>query len=148
MIKFPNPNNYVPFSNNPSHKFGIKISAKSDIKNRKRIESICFNVSFPIPFSFLKNILEKYCFERNIPINIYEVDVNTDFETINFWKLIWFLNNIVEYKRVLIDIKDPNDENHWIHSSIYLNDEKDFNRLKEEINHFYDKDFDGIVDNQ
>ena len=146
MIKFPNLANYTSFYNNPNHKFGIRIDAKNDIKSRKRIESIYFNVSFPIPFSFLKNLLEQYCSERNIPVNIYEVNVNTNFETISFWKLIWFLDNIVEYKRVLVKIEDPSDKNHWISSSVYLKDEKDFNRLKEEINHFYDKDFDGLVD--
>ncbi len=146
MIKFPNLNDYISFYNNPNHKFGIRIDTKCDAKDRKRIKTICFNISFPIPFQFLKNILEQYCSERNIPVNIYEVDVNTDFETINFWKLIWFLDNIVEYKRVLVKIEDPSDKNHWISSSIYLKDEKDFNRLKEEINRFYDKDFDGLVD--
>jgi len=146
MIKFPNLNDYVSFYNNPNYKFGIRIDTKCDAKDRKRIKTICFNISFPIPFQFLKNILEQYCSERNIPVNIYEVDVNTDFETINFWKLIWFLDNIVEYKRVLVKIEDPSDKNHWISSSVYLKDEKDFNRLKEEINRFYDKDFDGLVD--
>lgn len=146
MIKFPNLNDYVSFCNNPNYKFGIRVDTKCDTKDRKRIKTICFNISFPIPFSFLKDILEQYCFERNIPVNIYEIDVNTDFEKISFWKLIWFLNNIVEYKRVLISVEDPNNENHYIHTNIYLNDEKDFNRLKEQINHFYDKDFDGLVD--
>lgn len=146
MIKFPNLANYISYYNSPNYKFGIRIDAKSDIKSRKRIESICFNVSFPIPFSFLKKILEQYCSERNIPVNIYEVNVNTDFETISFWKLIWFLSNIVEYKRVLVKIEDPDDKNHWISSNVYLKDEKDFNRLKEQINRFYDKDFDGLVD--
>lgn len=146
MIKFPNLANYISYHNNPNYKFGIRIDAKSDIKSRKRIESICFNVTFPISFSFLKNLLEQYCSERNIPVNIYEVDVNTDFETISFWKLIWFLSNIVEYKRVLISVEDPNDKHYSLQTSVYLNDEKDFNRLKEQINRFYDKDFDGFVD--
>lgn len=146
MIKFPNLANYISYHNNPNYKFGIRIDAKSDIKSRKRIESICFNVTFPISFSFLKNLLEQYCSERNIPVNIYEVDVNTDFETISFWKLIWFLSNIVEYKRVLISVEDPNDKHYSLQTSVYLNDEKDFNRLKEQINRFYDKDFDGLVD--
>lgn len=146
MIKFPNLNNYVSSYNNPQHKFGIRIDTKYNPKNKERIKTICFNVSFPIPFSFLRNFLEQYCLERNIPVNIYEIDVNTDFETISFWKLIWFLDNIVEYKRVLIKIENPDNKEHYILSSIYLNDEKDFNRLKKEINSFYDKDFDGIVD--
>lgn len=146
MIVFPNLNDYVSFYNNPKYKFGIRIDTKCNTKDRKRCKTVCFNIAFPIPFSFLKDILEQYCLEKDIPVNIYEVDVNTSFETINFWKLIWFLDNIVEYKRVLIKIENPDNKEHYILSSIYLNDEKDFNRLKKEINRFYDKDFDGIVD--
>ena len=146
MIKFPNLNNYVSSFNNPQYKFGIRIDTKCDTKDRRGIKTICFNISFPIPFSFLKNFLEQYCLERNIPVNIYEVDVNTDFETISFWKLIWFLDNIVEYKRILVKIINPDDKEHYLLTSIYANDKEDFNRLKKQINRFYDKDFDGIVD--
>lgn len=144
MIKFPNLNNYVSIYSNNANIITIRIYEYPN-KNRAKY----FNVHIPVIYhnmfiEMLQNILKN----KFTNLRIEQAKTDVTFETITIWQLAWFIDNIVEYKRVLISIEEPNNENHWIHTGVYLNDEKDFNRLKEQINRFYDDDFDGIVDNQ
>lgn len=151
MIKFPNLDNYVSNYNDPKSIIKIRIDYNPKNKSFKNINNhYAFGVRSPFPGNILVEVLNKIATQRKLEIVISLLPDKTICrdEPINIWQLVWFINNIVEYKRVLISIEEPNNENHWIHTGVYLNDEKDFNRLKEQINRFYDEDFDGIVDNK
>lgn len=142
MICFPSLTDYVSDFKNTSNIITIRIYEYPN-KNRAKY----FNVHIPCLYrGIFVEMLQNIVKDKFNNLRIEEVKFDVSFETINIWQLAWFINNTVEHKRLLISIEDPNDENHYIHTNVYLNDEKDFNRLKEQINRFYDKDFDGLVD--
>ena len=142
MIKFPNLSNYISDFENKTNIVAIKIYDILD-KNRAKY----FNVHIPCLYrGIFVEILQNIIKDKFSNLRIEQVKTSVIYEDITIWQLAWFINNITEHKRVLISVEDPNDEHYSLQTSVYLNDEKDFNRLKEQINHFYDKDFDGLVD--
>lgn len=142
MIKFPSLNDYISEYSNKTNIVTIRIYEYPN-KNRAKY----FNIHIPCLYrGIFVEMLQNIVKDKFNNLRIEEVKFDVAFEAINIWQLAWFINNTVEHKRLLISIEDPNDENHYIHTNVYLNDEEDFNRLKEQINRFYDKDFDGLVD--
>lgn len=142
MIKFPSLNDYISDYNNKTNIATIRIYEYPN-KNKAKY----FNVHIPCLYhGIFVEMLQNIVKDKFNNLRIEEVKFDVAFEAINIWQLAWFINNIVEHKRLLIIIEDPNDENYSLQTSVYLNDEEDFNRLKKQINHFYDKDFDGLVD--
>lgn len=142
MIKFPNLNNYVSDYKNPSNVITIRIY---EYPNKSKAKY--FNVHTPFPYGAFVEMLQDLVNQKGINnLRIEQVVHNNDAEEINIWQLAWFINNTIQVKRVLIKIINPDDKENYLLTGIYTNDKEDFNRLKKQINRFYDKDFDGIVD--
>lgn len=142
MIKFPNLNNYVSDYQNPSNIITIRI-----YEYPYKVKAKYFNVHTPFPYDVFVEMLQKLVNQKGIDnLRIERVANKNDAEEINIWQLAWFINNTLQIKRVLIKITNPDDKEHYLLTSIYINDKEDFDRLKKQVNRFYDKDFDGIVD--
>lgn len=142
MIKFPNLNNYVIDYKNSSNVITIRI-----YEYPYKVKAKYFNIDTPFPYDVFVEMLQKLVNQKGIDnLRIEQVAYKNDAEEINIWQLAWFINNTLQSKRVLIKITNPDNKEHYLLTSIYINDKEDFDKLKKQVNHFYDKDFDGIVD--